>query len=104
MHGEQKKIADGVVRIFCVSVLWMGVGIMTIPVFLPLLAQTKYGLGGALTGLILCIPALTQIAMIPIFGHTVEKIGIEMTICASGVMFGIAFIMIGFATLLDDTD
>lgn len=90
-----------VVKIFCVSVLWMGVGIMTLPIFLPLLAQS-YGLGGSLTGLILCIPALTQIVTVPIFGNLVERMGIEMCICASGALFGVAFIAFGLSTQIEE--
>lgn len=102
MTPEQKQVADRIVKYFCISVFWMGIGIMSFPVYLPLMAY-DFELNGTQIGVILCIPALTQILAVPIIDKLVPIIGIEMTILASGILFGISFISFSLTTLLGHT-
>jgi MFS family permease len=103
MTAEQKAIADRVVKVFCLSVMWMGIGIMTFPVYLPLMAR-DFSLNGTKIGIILCIPALMQIVSVPLIGKITPLIGIEMTILSSGLLYGIAFCGFAGATYLKDPD
>ena len=39
LHAKLKKIADGVIKVFCLSACWMGIGMLQFPMFYPLLAM-----------------------------------------------------------------
>lgn len=101
MLEDQKKVAKKVVTIFCVSVLWMGMGLLCFPVFFPLLAIEKE-LTGTMTGIILCIPPFTQLLMIPIITRLKNFFGVERTICVAGVLFGAAWIVLSFSDKIDE--
>ena len=72
-------------------------GMVSIPVFLPLVA-IEFELSGAITGLILCTPALTSILTVPFVTAYAVRVGIELTVFTSAVIFGVAFIVLGFAS------
>jgi MFS family permease len=99
--SEKQKITKLIVRIFCGSILWMGVGIVTLPVFFPLLALEK-DISGSLTGMILCLPALTMIIMVPLIRRMTMHGGIELTICVAGVLFGLGFIIFSFSAKVNE--
>lgn len=90
-----------VIKIFCLSILWMALGLFSIPVFYPLLALEKEVEGGML-GFIMCIPSICSIVMIPLIKRVAHSIGIELTICIAGLMFGSAFIAFAMSYLIED--
>ena len=100
LSGESKKIADGVIRIFCFSILWMGIGLVSVLVFLPLVAL-EYEVSGTITGLILCTPYLTSIFASMVVPKFAARVGIELTICTAGICFGLANIVMGFAASVE---
>ena len=79
----------------------MGIGIMTFPVYLPLLA-IKYGLSGTMIGCILCVPALMQIVSIPFITKYGRVIGVEKTVFSSGIFYGVGFVAFGLSTLIEE--
>ena len=64
LHGEQKEIADAVVRIFCLNILFVALGNSTMPFFFPILAM-EYDLTGEMIGLVLALPCITMMISIP---------------------------------------
>lgn len=81
----------------------MGLGLVSLPVFLPLVAL-EYEVSGTLLGLILCTPYLTSIFASMVTPKYAQIVGIELTICTAGVCFGIANIVIGFASSVETTE
>ena len=86
-------------KVFCLSIAWMGMGIVTYPLFVPLNGMS-FGLSGGMIGLILCLPSLASIAFVPLINAYVNKMGIELVICCSGLFFGLAFVIMGFTALV----
>lgn len=76
----------------------MGFGMLAIPMFFPLLGM-NYDISGGMMGLILCTPALTSIVAIPIINKFVGLFGIEFTIFTAGILYGLAYLVIGLTVL-----
>lgn len=76
---------------------------MTFPMFVPLLAMEEYNISGSMVGLILCTPALTSIAAVPILDRYIIGLGVELVIFCAGICFGLAFIIFGLSTLATTT-
>ena len=97
MNENQKSIATGILRIFCIGVGWQALGSMTIPVFFPLLAK-EYEVTGIVTGLILAMSPLMTIVSVPFIHRYIETVGVEATIFTSGLIFSAAFCLMAFAS------
>jgi MFS family permease len=78
----------------------MGIGLVSVLVFLPLVAL-EFEVGGSITGLILCTPYLTSIFASMVVPSYAERVGIEFTICTAGILFGLANIGMGFAASVE---
>ena len=64
IQGEQKKISDSVLKICCLAIAQMGLGIMTMPMFFPLMSKEINFLGSTV-GFILALPSLSTIVASP---------------------------------------
>lgn len=99
--SEQKKIADSILKIFCLSILWMGIGLVTMPIFYPLLGISK-GIDESTIGMILAIPPIVMMITVPFIRSYVQSIGIELSICVAALLFGLAFVAIGLTEIIND--
>ena len=86
---DQKQIADKVVKFFCISVFWVYMCIMSLPVFFPLMA-IDFGVPGGLIGLVIAMPAIVAILTTPLINHYIQTIGIEESILYSILLFGVS--------------
>lgn len=72
-------------------------GIMTIPVFFPLLAK-QFDVSGILVGLVLAMSPIVTILSVPFINKFIQVVGVEATIFTSGIIFGFSFILLAFAS------
>jgi len=91
------------VRVFCLSVIVQSIGTMSFPVFFPLLAMT-YGLSGTTVGMILAMTPLVTIIAVPAINRFIKHFGCEATIFLGGILYGISFCAIAFATMCKDAN
>lgn len=97
MNGHQKSISDVVMRIFCLSVLWQAVGIISYPVFFPLLAK-QFEISGTITGVMLAMTPFVTIISVPFINIYITAVGVEALVFTSGIMFGLSFCCMAFAS------
>ncbi len=97
MDDQQKNIADAVVRIFCLSVGWQSMGVMSYPLFFPLLAK-QFDISGPITGVILAMTPMITIVVVPFISWFIGTVGVEASIFTAGIMFGVSFILMAFAS------
>ena len=86
---DKKQIADNVIKVFCISIFWVYMCGMSMPVFFPLMA-IDYGVSGSLIGLVIAMPAIVAILTTPLVNHYIPTIGIEETVSYSMLLFGIS--------------
>lgn len=93
--------SDKVLRIFCVSIFWMCIGIVQLPMFYPLVAMEK-GISGIFIGLILALRPLTGIFFTPIINRYILSMSVELTIFMAGMVYALCFIAFAFASMIDN--
>jgi hypothetical protein len=62
------EVSKAVIFLFCISIMWMGVRIVQLPMFYPLVALEK-GVPGIYIGLVLSLRPLTGIIFTPIINR-----------------------------------
>jgi MFS family permease len=96
LQEDQKKIADGVVKVFCISIFWAYMCVLSLPIFFPMMAS-KYDVPGTLIGFMLATPSLITIATIPLINKNIAKVGIEESILYSSIFFALSNCTMAFA-------
>jgi hypothetical protein len=101
IEEEQKKVADGVLRVLCISILMMGIGIMLFPMFFPLIAISK-DVPGYVIGIIMSMSAVVSLISAPILNRYILGFGIERTILIVAFCFIGGFILCGVMAPIDN--
>jgi len=96
------EIAKGVLRSFCISVLWVALGTIQLPMFYPLVAMEKE-VSGIWIGIILAIRPITGILTTPFINRHILKVSVEKTILISGIIYALGFVAFSFVCLIDNT-
>ena len=94
-------MADGVLRVLCISILMMGIGIMLYPMFFPLMAISK-DVPGYVIGILMSIAAVVSLISAPILNRYILRFGIEKTLLIVAFSFGGGFIMLGIIAPLEN--
>ena len=97
------EVSKQVIFVFCFSIMWMGVGIVQLPMFYPLVALEK-GVPGIYIGLVLSLRPLTGIIFTPIINRYIILLGLEQSILIGGLIYSFCFISFAFVTLIDGVD
>ena len=95
------EVSKGVLRIFCLSVLWMGLGIVQLPMFYPLVALEK-GVEGYYIGTVLALRPLTGICATPFINKYILSVSVELTIFIAGITYSLCFIAFAFVAMIDN--
>jgi hypothetical protein len=101
INEQQKKVADGVLKVLCISILMMGIGIMLFPMFFPLIAISK-DVPGYIIGILMSIAAVVSLISAPILNRYILGFGIEKTLLIVSFCFGGGFVMLGIMAPLEN--
>jgi len=95
------EVSKGVLRIFCLSVLWMGLGIVQLPMFYPLVALEK-GVSGVFIGSVLALRPITGIISTPFINKYILMVSVELTIFIAGLIYASCFIAFAFVAMIEN--
>ena len=97
------EVSKAVIFVFCISIMWMGVGIVQLPMFYPLVALEK-GVPGIYIGLVLSVRPMTGLIFTPIINRYIMVVGLETSILIGGLIYSCCFIGFAFVTLIDNVN
>jgi hypothetical protein len=101
LNEEQKKVADGVLRVLCISIFIMQIGTLIYPMFFSILAISKET-PPYVIGILMSIPAIVSLIAAPILNRYILCLGIEKTILSVAFTFGGGYIMLGTVAPIDN--
>lgn len=91
---EQKLVANKVLKALSVSIFFLGLGMVTYPMFYPLIAISN-NLSGFRIGVLMSIPGFVSLLLAPILNSYIGKYGIETAVLTVAFTFGGGYVILG---------